>query len=488
MEEENKRREEIKAGERAEEVKEEKKMTDEEEMKVVGEGYREILDEQHKEVDSLCASYKLDYTDLFDMNKIAKLKLRNHNSLLASYSIFRPEATRILKIEELLGRPKDGWFSDPVVSRAVGCMLGMPLADSLGHLLEFVPLDYDRRTITDFDPKYWGKEKELKLGNSFRLKPGQWTDDASMGLCIADSLIMKKGLDCIDLRLRFYQWWNFGYNNAFRFDYKRKSINSVGLGGMIAESLYEFLDEQKEATGTGSEWSSGIGSIMRLAPLPIYYHDNISKAMEMAAKHSLTTHKGREAADCCRLMTYIIIKALYFKGEGELKERAKEFLDSLNYNEVKDAIQDDPSVICLLDSKQEEEFTKDSYNRTSKDRNWDWKSPTFMYSPTRATQQPGYIGSYAVDALAMALHCIYHTSSFTECVLKVVNLGGDADSVGSVAAQIAGAIYGLAAIPPHWINQLMHWDNHGEIPLRALLLLGKFNMEIGELWKNSLID
>merc|ERR1719197_838806 len=71
--------------------------------------------------------------------------------------------------------------------------------------------------------------------NAFGLARGQWTDDASMGLCMADSLIMRRGYDGTDMRIRFWCWWNRGYNNAFRKDPRR--TGSVGLGGNISKSL-----------------------------------------------------------------------------------------------------------------------------------------------------------------------------------------------------------------------------------------------------------
>jgi len=58
-------------------------------------------------------------------------------------------------------------------------------------------------------------------------------------------------------------------------------------------------------------------------------------------------------------------------------------------------------------------------------------------------QYSGYIGSYCMDGLSMALHIIYHTNSFKECAIKNADIGGDCDTVGSIAGQIAGAIYGV---------------------------------------------
>ena len=56
---------------------------------------------------------------------------------------------------------------------------------------------------------------------------------------------------------------------------------------------------------------------------------------------------------------------------------------------------------------------------------------------------PEYIGSYCMDALSMALHTVMFTKSFNEVACKNADLGGDCDTVGSIACQIAGALYGV---------------------------------------------
>ena len=83
------------------------------------------------------------------------------------------------------------------------------------------------------------------------------------------------------------------------------------------------------------------------------------------------------------------------------------------------------------------------FNKNLRDRNWDWKDPEFTYSPSRAAYMPGYIGSYCMDALAMALHTVWHHSSFKEVAIMNANIGGDCDTVGAIAGQLAGAIYGI---------------------------------------------
>jgi ADP-ribosyl-[dinitrogen reductase] hydrolase len=92
-------------------------------------------------------------------------------------------------------------------------------------------------------------------------------------------------------------------------------------------------------------------------------------------------------------------------------------------------------------AKKQKSFT--TFNKKLEDRNWNWKSKDHTYSPYRAYNQPGYVGSYCMDALAMALHTVWHTKSFKECATFNASIGGDCDTVGAIAGQIAGAAYGI---------------------------------------------
>ena len=362
----------------------------------------------------------------------------------------------------------------------------MAIGDAMGARVEFLPLDYNYNGIKDMG-------KDIK--NNFKLKPGQWTDDTSMGLCISDSLIEKKGeFDPRDIMMRFILWWRFGYNNSFRFDTKRKNRHSVGLGGNISESIKKYIKDsgKNEYTKSGDKNTSGNGSIMRNAAIPLCYFRDEEKALEFAKKQSLITHQGEEAAGCCQLMTFIILKILKTKkildennkDDKQTKNKDTKDLDNSNVfivknNEkiikyenkknikLKDILEDlkdfnceYKSVICLANSKIE---NKD------KNRNWNWKDKDFKYSEERAKEKPGYIGSYCMDGLAMALHVLYHTDTFEKAILKAVNLRGDADSVGSIVGQIAGAFYEFDSIPEDWIKEVNRWDKD-EIALRGFLL------------------
>ncbi len=392
-----------------------------------------------------------------------------------SMSIFAPTATRDRKIYDMITNFKASpYASDTLLDRAIGCIMAHAIGDSMGSVLEFQEVDYTRKLIVDFDQTYfcYRRKKLPEIFNAFQLKVGQYTDDFSMGLCLADSLLACGKMDCVDLRRRFLRWWFSGYNNAFRFDSDRKGKMSVGLGGNIAESFSETIEDEeiRPQTRAGSPATSGNGSVMRLSPVALYFHHDLAQALDAAEAQSLTTHQGTEAADCCKLMAYVIVKALHNPDVPKPGEKgfAKKVLDGLDIEkELLPKIRT-KTAKCLCLSQVEKDPPTNMYCTGPADRNWNWKAPAYRYSPTRTLLNGGYIGSYAMDAVAMALHCVYTTNSVGEAVMKAANIGGDADSVAAVTGQMAGAIYGVSGIKPLWCNYIMQWDNHGEIPLRAI--------------------
>ena len=327
---------------------------------------------------------------------------------------------------------------------SIGAMLGMAIGDAMGARVEFQPLDYEYKGIKDMGQHEAGK---------FKLKPGQWTDDTSLGLCLADSLIENDGIfDGHDIMKRFISWWFLGYNNSFRFDNDRPHKNSIGLGGNIAGSFKRYFSEKgkNEFTSYGDENTSGNGSIIRNAPIPICFHNNMDLALEIAEKQSKITHKGNQASGCCRLLTFITVKLL--NGEN-----LKDVLLNLKNNFKCE----NKSVNCLAYSQQE---------GNDPNKNWNWNVPKYEYSYERFISNPGYIGSYAMDAMSMALHILINTNSFKEAILKGVNLRGDADSLAAVIGQIAGAYYGIDGIPQEWVQTIYKWDKNKEIALRGYIL------------------
>ena len=242
------------------------------------------------------------------INKYSKL-----TEYFVETSIFEKEEY-VKYIQDFKKKKQNNSFTK-IEKSAIGSMLGMSIGDAMGARVEFMPLDYNYKEIKDMGKGPYG---------NFKLNPGQWTDDTSMGLCISDSLIEKQGeFDPRDIMMRFILWWYFGYNNAFRFDNKRHNKHSVGLGGNISGSLYKYIKDygKNEYTKFGNKKTSGNGSIMRNAAIPICYFRNKEKALDFARKQSLITHQGDEAAGCCQLMTFIIIKIFKLKKGKNLNDK-----------------------------------------------------------------------------------------------------------------------------------------------------------------------
>lgn len=354
------------------------------------------------------------------------------------------------------------------LDRAVGCIVGMAVGDAVGHPLEFLPaVDKPGSSGHSFLLQNMSHTNPL---NTFRLMPGQWTDDTSMGLCIADSLIALQKYDGSDIRVRFWNWWFKGYNNCFRNDQTRSE--SVGLGGNISESIDilkpgEIPPPRYEADTE----ASGIGSLMRLAAVPIFFHKEIGAAMHFGSESSFTTHPGHIASEACAFLSYTIVRAI--ESEELVGAKARQFLDTVasEYLALLKG-QSGPGIDeirALIESSQPEEGLE---------RCWNWKADSLDISGTLERRGdmyngyrifPEYFGSYCMDGLAIALHSVYHTSSFDEAIEKCVNFLGDADSTGAVAGQLAGAMYGHSTINRKFIENLQRWDD-GDVALRGVLL------------------
>ena len=398
----------------------------------------------------------------------------NQTDELANYSIFDAKEAVSTDMRNLvLDFLNSPMSSSTMLDRCLGSLLGLSIADTYGALLEFMPLDYERKIIKSFSHACFNDKSLL---NNWQLKPGQFTDDTSMALCVADSLLVSDSIDLIDMNKRFLMYYCCGYNTPYSFDDEMKEKYSIGSGPTITDAIFGFVKSKgKDAfTKMGTQFSSGNGSVMRMCPVPILFHQDIDLAVEHARNQSLTTHMGEEAADCCMLMSYIIVHAInYNEGYNPDKpEFAKSFLDSLDMTYLIDKLK--TKTVChLCLSQVETDFPISKFSKTKADRNWDWKANSYEFSPTRVNIRSEYIGGYSVDAFCMALHCIYHTNTFEEAVLKLINLGGDADSMGAVCGQIAGAIYGVSSIPNVAKEAILKWDNNGEIALRAYYLYFK---------------
>jgi ADP-ribosylglycohydrolase len=286
------------------------------------------------------------------------------------------------------------------LERYRGCLLGLAAGDALGTSLEFQA------------PGTFVLLQDIVGGGPFHLEPGQWTDDTSMALCLAESLIERQGFDAVDQLERYVRWYRHGHlsSNGRCFD----------IGGTVRAALNHFERTRDPHSGSTHPNSAGNGSLMRLAPVPMFYALRPEEAIEKSGESSRTTHGAAAAVDACR----------YFGGllAGALNGASKEELLSELYSPAPGIWQARP-----LEPKIHE-IACGSFQR---------KHP------------PEIEGSgYVVRALEAALWAFFRTNSFGEGCLQAVNLGQDADTTGAIYGQLAGAFYGEQAIPAGWRSKL----------------------------------
>lgn len=285
-----------------------------------------------------------------------------------------------------------------------GCLVGLATGDALGSPVQFMPPG-------SFEPL-----EEMIRGGHFNTEAGQWTDDTSMALCLAESLIEKRDFDPVDQMERYLKWLRDGHlsSTGIAFD----------IGGTVMRSLREFEETREPFCGPEDPLTAGNGSIMRLAPVPMFYANDPVRAIEMCAESSRTTHGAKTAVDACRYLGGLIVGALSGVDKDELL--------SDRYCPVPRYWEKNPLVAEI-----------------------DEVAAGFF----KSKEPPEIVGSgYVVKTLEAALWAFHRSDSFREGCLKAVNLGDDADTTAAVYGQLAGAHYGLEAIPEGWRSKLVLRD------------------------------
>lgn len=287
-----------------------------------------------------------------------------------------------------------------LIQRYRGCLLGLAVGDALGAPLEF-------RQPGSFAPI-----EDMVGGGSFDVMPGQWTDDTSMALCLAESLIEQQGFNPVNQLQKYVQWWREGHLSSID--------ECFDIGNTTLEALMQFEETQEPYCGSTAPRSAGNGSIMRLAPVPLFYAKRPLEAIEKSGESSLTTHQATTAIDACRYLGALIV--------GAVNGVSQEELLSERYSPIAGYWEENPLV---------EEINEIAVG-------------SFKHRQPPEIQGSGYV----VKSLEAALWAFYHSRSFREGCLLAVNLGMDADTTGAVYGQLAGAFYGEAEIPESWRSQL----------------------------------
>ena len=287
----------------------------------------------------------------------------------------------------------------------LGALSGLAVGDALGTTLEF-------REPGSFEPL-----EDMVGGGPFRLKPGEWTDDTSMALCLAASLVEQDTFDPRDQMDRYLRWYREGYFSS--------TGTCFDIGNTVRGALerYERGDSDGFA-GLLDPDTAGNGSLMRVAPVALRYAGSPERALRLAADSSKTTHGARTAVDACRYFCGLLV--------GALQGKEKEELLSPLFCPIPGFFDYEP-LTCPIAVVAKGSFKE--------------KMPPQI----RGT-------GYVVESLEAALWAFHQSSTFREGALLAVNLGNDADTTGAIYGQIAGAFYGEDQIPTSWLEKTARID------------------------------
>lgn len=275
-----------------------------------------------------------------------------------------------------------------------GCLLGLAVGDAVGTTVEFRP----RGTFVPVT--------DMRGGGPFGLRPGEWTDDTSMALCLAASLVELGRFDAADQMRRYCRWQDDGEwsSNGRCFD----------IGNTVVAALRRFRASGDPWSGSAEPRSAGNGCLMRLAPVPMFFFPNRDGMIAHAAESSRTTHAAVECVEACRLLAAILDQA--FRGAAKADVLLGHGLEAIASEQVR----------ALA-------------------------SGTYRHKSISEIRGTGYV----IDCLEAALWCFDRTETFTDAILAAVNLGDDADTTAAVCGQIAGAFYGEDQIPREWLERLV---------------------------------
>lgn len=255
------------------------------------------------------------------------------------------------------------------IERYQGALLGLAAGDAVGTTLEF-------SAPGSFEPI-----NDMVGSGPFNLKPGQWTDDTSMALCLAESLVESRSFDARDQMDQYVRWMREGYLSC--------TGECFDIGNTVSHALNTYLRTGNPLAGSTDPKAAGNGSLMRLVPAPLFFARDPEKAVRMSAESSRTTHGAITCIDACR----------YFGGliTGAVSGASKDELLTEHYSPAAGLWDREP--LC----QEIDEIARGSFMD---------KNP------------PDIRGSgYLVESLVAALWAFYNGSDFREGCLLAVNLG-----------------------------------------------------------------
>jgi len=287
-----------------------------------------------------------------------------------------------------------------------GALWGLITADALG-----VPLEFKTRSELQQNPV-----KTMTGYGTYGQPAGTWSDDSSMMLCTAESMLA--GFNINLMGKLFLKW----YKNAYWTPYDEV----FDIGNTTVKGLNNLKNgTPPEKSGLNESHDNGNGSLMRILPLAFTLNglSEKEKFNRIALASGITHRHVRSAIGC-----YIYIKYIEL-----LIETGKPYEA---YSRMQFEIND------FLKSENIDKSERRMYYRILKHDIFNYEEYDIESS------------GYVVYTLEAALWSFLNSSSYTETVLKAVNLGADTDTTAAVVGGIAGVFFGYSKIPPKWIELL----------------------------------
>ncbi len=302
--------------------------------------------------------------------------------------------------------------------RFQGALQGLAIGDALAAATQY------RR------PGSFAAVGDLLGGGPFELPRGAWSDDTAMALCLAESLVETGSCDARDQVTRYWRWQREGHLSA--------TGQCLGITASTAQALASAQWRHQPYAGSHDPQQLPPEALSRVVPVVLHRFADPAQAVELAADVARTTSQAPLVLDACRLLAAMLLAAL--RGES----RAQVLSPPASVFAAR-ALR--PQVAAIGAEK------------------------CLDGAP------PADANGDVLAVLALARWAFGSTTNFRDGALRAVNLGGHSDVIGAVYGQLAGAFYGLSAVPRAWREVLVHSEQIAQLADRllrdALLQLGE---------------
>lgn len=286
-------------------------------------------------------------------------------------------------------------------ARYHGLVFGLAVGDALGMPLE-------QRRAADVPPQL-----DLAPGGPYDLPAGAWTDDTALALLLAESLLEREAHDARDQVQRYARWQREGYGSS--------TGRCIGIHPTTARSLAQAQWSGQPNAGPHDPTKAEKDPLVRAAIAAAWAAADPERAIALAAEVARPTHQAPVVLDACRYYGALVV--------GALQGVAGEALAAPNFSPVPGLWQRKPlrpEVAALAAGS--------------------WRAG----SPTGA--------GGALEGLALVLWALQQGPTWRDAVLAAVSLGDEAPTNGALVGALAGVLYGVAAIPPHWRTGVAQTD------------------------------